>query len=686
MIRLLAVFVTLLLSAMPAAAQTRHALVIGIDSYAHVEPLQKARNDARAVAAALETTGFEVQLLIDSSLSQLDTGLELFLRGVRPGDDVLFFFAGHGVEVDGQNFLLPVDLRVPEYGVAQFLRRNALDVDYIQQLITVRQPNTTLLILDACRDNPFPPGLGRSIGGTRGLARQSVASGSFVLMSADVGEAALDRLSENDPDPNSVFTRALLPRLTRPGATIRTIAPEVRSEVLQIAARINRRQFPHWDDRLEQDFVFRPQGSCNAAEVVWAQLANSVAPRDFDSFIRAHAECSLLVARAERRRDALASARRLFVNPGGDLNARAGPGTEFPIREVLERRTELLELDRRGDWSMVAVAGMGDVWVNNRHLVEDLESPASARHSWHNPQLVRRLGLSHATFMPDGAHILGERPSDAALIITDTETGRRQSRIIPLGEASFKPLQVDPSGHRILVTQRNAIVALTLPPQGNAVRVRRHQPARAAFEAARFSPDGRTIAATGLLGAEGTVLLNADNLSVIRRLDRGMNDVGFAPDGRRLVITQSEYENQGASEVRLVEAASGRVLAALTDPQIGRGANGALEARFSPDGRRLVIAARDFNAYLADAGSGRVQRVLRGHELWVESASFSPDGNLVVTAAHDGTARIWDTATGRQIALLRHRQSAVVHAVFSAAGDWLITCALRDDCYLWESG
>ena len=317
MIRVIIIFLAMAF-ALPAFAQTRHALVIGIDDYAHVTPLQKARNDARAVADALKPADFEVTLLIDSGLEPLINGVERFVRTIQPGDEVLFFFAGHGVELDGQNFLLPADLRVPEVGGRLFLRQNALAVDMIQEMIADRRPQTTLVILDACRDNPFPPGPDRSLGTTRGLARQSSSAGSFVLMSADAGEAALDRLSDRDTDPNSVFTRALLPRLTRPGATIRSIAPEVRSDVVRTAESVGRTQFPHWDDRLNSDFVFQqplggaeaqtvtqPLDPCAAARATWQVIADSDNEQVYDQFIQDHPQCPTLLAYARQRMQSL---------------------------------------------------------------------------------------------------------------------------------------------------------------------------------------------------------------------------------------------------------------------------------------------------------------------------------------------------------------------------------------------
>ena len=110
-----------------------------------------------------------------------------------------------------------------------------------------------LYVIDACRDNPFVNSTGRSIGGTRGLTLIEPPSGTFVMFSAGAGETALDRLSDGDTDPNSVYTRVLVPRLKTPGK-IGDIAREVRREVRKLASHVNHVQTPAFYDEVLGDF------------------------------------------------------------------------------------------------------------------------------------------------------------------------------------------------------------------------------------------------------------------------------------------------------------------------------------------------------------------------------------------------------------------------------------------------
>ena len=110
-----------------------------------------------------------------------------------------------------------------------------------------------LYVVDACRDNPFVSSTGRSIGGTRGLTLVEPPSGTFVMFSAGAGETALDRLSDDDPNPNSVYTRVLLPRLKAPGR-IGDIARDVRRQVRNLASEVNHVQTPAYYDEVLGDF------------------------------------------------------------------------------------------------------------------------------------------------------------------------------------------------------------------------------------------------------------------------------------------------------------------------------------------------------------------------------------------------------------------------------------------------
>jgi uncharacterized caspase-like protein len=174
-----------LLAFHPAAfAAKRVAFVVGIDAYDNLpagEQLQKAVNDARALGEAFKELGYQVIEAENADRRSFNESWQRFLSAIEPGDEAAFFFAGHGIEIAGQNYLLPRDVPKPESGEASLVKNESLSVTQILADLEAEEPRVSLVILDACRDNPFAAEGTRSVGGTRGLARVEAPEGSFVL-------------------------------------------------------------------------------------------------------------------------------------------------------------------------------------------------------------------------------------------------------------------------------------------------------------------------------------------------------------------------------------------------------------------------------------------------------------------------------------------------------------------------
>lgn len=257
--RYLFVVLTFLLLGVDPAAAKRVALVIGNDAYEAVPQLQKAVNDARAVSQSLARLDFAVDLGENLTRRQINAKFADFVERIEPGDTAFFFFAGHGVALDGQNILLPVD--IPDTSNAGLVRDEAHVVDDLLARVQGKGAAVSFFVLDACRNNPFASKGGRSVGATRGLQVVAPPTGTFVLMSAGAGQEALDRLGENDANPNSVFTRTLLPFLRKPGMSHIALAKAVQREVEATAKTIGRNQQPAFYDQITGEIVLLPEGS-----------------------------------------------------------------------------------------------------------------------------------------------------------------------------------------------------------------------------------------------------------------------------------------------------------------------------------------------------------------------------------------------------------------------------------------
>jgi hypothetical protein len=183
-----------------------------------------------------------------------------FLAQVEPGSEVLFYYAGHGVELQGSNYLFPIDVPMLSVDQDRLLRSEAISLSDLLQDFESRSARVTLVVLDACRDNPFAKAGTRSLGKTRGLGRVDPPSGTFVIYAAGAGETALDSLGSSDQSRNGLFTRNLLKLMDKPGLELRSMVRELRQDVREASlSGTGYAQTPSYYDQLLGDFYFKPQ-------------------------------------------------------------------------------------------------------------------------------------------------------------------------------------------------------------------------------------------------------------------------------------------------------------------------------------------------------------------------------------------------------------------------------------------
>lgn len=268
------------LSSVTPAAAKRLALVIGNDEYVNVTPLKKAVNDAKSLAVVLEKIGFQVIININADRRTFDQQLNLLNSEVNSGDEVVFFYAGHGISVNGRNYLLPVDIPAIIPGHERSVTKEAFSEDEIINILQAKGAKVSILIIDACRNNPFPKEGTRSVGRSVGLGqRDNPPINTFVIYSAGIGQEALDRLSDEDENPNSVFTRRLLPLIQQVGLSHVRLAKTLQIEVEQLAlsTKSNHPQFPAFYDQVRGDFYFVPK-DIDTPETMTKKLAVATPP------------------------------------------------------------------------------------------------------------------------------------------------------------------------------------------------------------------------------------------------------------------------------------------------------------------------------------------------------------------------------------------------------------------------
>jgi hypothetical protein len=222
-----------LLIALPLPAAERVALVIGNDAYQHARKLNAAVNDATAVAGALEKLDFEVVRATNAGLDDMMLAMETVKQKAVGADAVLVFYAGHGVESGGVNYLVPVDALLER---EIHLKKQTVSLDEILADLKTLNVPARMVILDCCRDNPIE---GRSWlatrsaggGGLAALSQDTLAEATLVVYAASPGKPALDRVGNTDT--HSPFTAALLAELPKPGAHSFEMFGKVEDTVIQ---------------------------------------------------------------------------------------------------------------------------------------------------------------------------------------------------------------------------------------------------------------------------------------------------------------------------------------------------------------------------------------------------------------------------------------------------------------------
>ena len=250
--------------AQKAPTERKVALVIGNSAY-KIGPLKNPENDARAVGDSLKALGFEVILRQNAGLRDMIEAMRQFSLQAQDAQVRLLFYAGHGIQVRGRNYLLPVDTDIQ--GEDDVAGKSA-DVNELLERLGRLRSGINIVILDACRNNPFSGGEILGPDGRRlkfrgatpaGLAAVDAPLGSMVAFSTAPGGIALD----NPADRNSLYTKHLVANLQTPGLPIELLFKQVRLSVARDTGRV---QVPWESSSLTGDFCFKTgsNGGCNA--------------------------------------------------------------------------------------------------------------------------------------------------------------------------------------------------------------------------------------------------------------------------------------------------------------------------------------------------------------------------------------------------------------------------------------
>ena len=318
LLRSLVVLALLLVSAGAGLAQDRWALVLGIATYDsdRITPLKNTLNDSRTIAAALNDKGFKVYYLENAARGEIESAIELIEAEQRGAEIGLLYFAGHAVQLDGENFILPSDLDPARSGA---LREQAVSINAVVTRINAMGTKSLVVILDACRNSPLP---GESAAGT-GLALVDAPANTIIAYSTAPGAVAFDGTGVNSP-----YTAALASALDGAEADIRDVLRLVRARVRLATGGA---QMPWYIDNTRTPIPVSPQ-SASAPDVLtelvegreidlsttaWLTVAESADPRDFQLFLDLFPQ------------DQLAEAAKRQLT-----QIETGPAPDFPLMEI----------------------------------------------------------------------------------------------------------------------------------------------------------------------------------------------------------------------------------------------------------------------------------------------------------------------------------------------------------------
>ena len=260
--------VFVLSSSVVIASDSRFALVIGNSEYQYASPLKNPKNDSSDIAATLDALYFETMLLQNATKQQIETEVEKFLEKLKQEDGVgLFYYAGHGVQLQGDNYLVPVETQA---GTDQQIKNQSFNIANLLSGMRKLKTATNIIILDACRDNPFKniakagsrsasPINSRGLKNKNipkldtGLSKLNAPPNTLIAFATAPGRVAQDGYGRNSP-----YTNQLIKSMQRSGLSVAQVFRQVRASVV---SKTKGEQVPWESSSLIEDFYFKPRAS-----------------------------------------------------------------------------------------------------------------------------------------------------------------------------------------------------------------------------------------------------------------------------------------------------------------------------------------------------------------------------------------------------------------------------------------
>ncbi len=645
------------------ARESRLALVIGNSDYRDA-PLTNPTNDARAMSAKLRELGFTVIEKQNATREQLAQASREFGNRLKLGGVGVFYYAGHGVQLNGNNYLLPIDVDIQD---DTELATRAYDVSEILNKMDAAKNRLNIVILDACRNNPLPRA-SRAI--DRGLAAMQQGTGTIVAYATQPGSTAAD----GPAGGNSLYTQQLLTALSQPGLRVEDVFKQVRMEVFR---RSNGAQTPWENSSLIGEFYFNggaggQVASANAATQTQVQLANYPVQQ---SGGRNAFPAGIMVPRL------LLDSYQLSSN------------LSMPAPRALEqfsadgRRFALVTQDRQlRVWDTVSSSGLlsQDGFDTPRTSAEGRYIIGIAEDRSVNVLDITATPLAVRNFKGTDAQqaIVALNPQrllvvarTGAVNLYDLDSGR------PVGASAGKitgapHFTLAPTGGRALVWGSTSGGEMLLLDLENGKRVGKISQRGKGVLDARFSRDGALLLTS--FDGGGASLNRASDGGPVAKLALGTSNASlpkaeFLGNGSKelLAYVVDTDPKQGIShQLAVFETAKGKLVTT-----VAQGA-AVTDLRYSSESQQIYFSMSDNSISVFELNTKAKRKVLTDATL----AGFSQDGSRVLAREGDGL-RLYDARAFTPIARMPGQTAAFVHP---GAGAVFATVSSSGDVSIWD--
>ncbi|MDK2122804.1 caspase family protein [Parachitinimonas caeni] len=617
------------------------ALVIGNGAYRD-SPLLNPVNDARAMASKLQQLGFSVTKRENIGLEEIQKVVRDFGNQLKNGGVGLFFYAGHGLQVKGNNYLVPVGADIQ---AEDEVSTRAYNVNEVLEKLDSAKNRVNVVILDACRNNPFARSF-RSNGS--GLAQMDAPTGTLVAFATAPGRVASD-----GSGGNGLYTENLLRAMSQPGLRIEEVFKQVRVGVMQQSGG---QQTPWENTSLTGDFYFNPlAGQENTAAPIQLAMAQSAELAPSRSI-------GVILPRKLFESYQLISGLGGFT--GDVLSARFSSDGRRLALFGADRAARVWDAQSGAVINQTASAGQRSLSPDGKYLLTPAESNSLRVLDTESGGMVAHLKghrerVVEALYSPDGKRIVA-RGGEGDIYLWDIEAGKLLDTLsAPSGKVTFL---FSPNGKRLLAWgDEDSNLRMW-----NVADGKRESAMRAHWKkvnSIRFSPDGsRIVTASDDESAKVWNGESGDELFSLKGHVGPVVDGLFSADARRVLT-------RGANgQVILWDGTNGRQL------QVFEGVQQSMF--FSPEGSKIILNGMDRVLRQADAQSGALLATIPGNVF----VSFSADGRRYATLGDEG-ARLWDTQSGAAVARLPGQV-----AVFFAGKGRLLASAGNDfSLQLWDA-